>query len=282
MTNEKARDFFSAYYEDSLEAGLRVSFEQKLSTDHSLKDEYRAFQDAMESLDTMKFEDISIPDDLHERISARLDRAIYDQKKAKPALTLWLRSLSYSAVAAVAIVGAIFTINARSNNSNVADFVPATTKASINYSVTGSDVTLKYAPRSHEVVVVTDAAGKEVSRTDVGIESNREMKTVLSNPLATPAIFGVKIEGEESSTIVAIPGKERSAINKGDGTIADLAKAIADFYHTHVTVTTNAPTEQLNWTFSSADVVSETGRVLGRNYSVTLLADGRLEIVRNK
>lgn len=284
MTNEKARDFFSAYYEGSLEPGLCVSFEQKLNTDISLRDEYRTFQDAMESLDTMKFEDITIPDDLHERISARLDRAIYEQKnKAKPALSLWIRSLSYSAVAAVAIIGAIFTINARSNSTQSASLGGApVAKASINYSVSGSEVTLKYAPAAHEVVIVTDATGKEVSRTDVGTEATREMKTVLSNPLENAAVFGVQIQGEKSQSFIAIPGKDRSAVKEGEGTLTDLAKAIANFYHAPVRLTTDSATERVSWTFASSDVVSETSRALGGNYTVTLLTDGMLEIVRNK
>lgn len=283
MTNEKARDFFSAYYEGSLEPGLCVSFEQKLKADISLKDEYRAFERAMESLGTLQFEEIEIPHDLHERISARLDRDIYERKRnAKPALSLWIRSLAFSGVAALAIVGAIFAMNARSGEANTASGAPLPANANVVYTVNGDDISLKYAPASTKVVVITNDEGKELSRNEVGGDGKPDLKTVLSNPLPNAAVFGIQIEGEASPSFVAVYGTERSSINKGEGTVVDFAKAVADYYHTHVMVNTSTPTERVNWTFTTSDVVSEASRVVGSNYTVTLLKNGMLEIERNK
>jgi hypothetical protein len=283
MTNEKARDFFSAYYEGSLEPGLCVSLEQKLSVDGSLKDEYQAFERAMSSLDTLKFEEITIPDDLHERISARLDRDIYERKRnAKPALGVWLRGLTLAGVAAAAIIGTIFAMNARSEEASAGVGAPLPAKAHLVYTIQGDQVALKYAPASSKTVVITDGEGKVLSRNVVGGDQKPDLKSVLENPLPNAAVFGIQIEGEDTPSYVVVYGSERTNINHGEGTMVDLAKAVADFYHTHVMLKTGVPTERTSWTFSTSDVVTEVSRVVGSNYTVTLLKDGMLEIERSK
>ncbi|HTQ08499.1 MAG TPA: hypothetical protein VMI31_00360, partial [Fimbriimonadaceae bacterium] len=92
MTNEKAREFFSAYHEGTLEPGFRVSFEQKLKSDYAVRHEFESFVRAMEKLDALRDEEIEIPADLHDRITARLDRHLYERRKsATPSWSVWIR-----------------------------------------------------------------------------------------------------------------------------------------------------------------------------------------------
>ena len=50
MNQEKAKEFFSAYYEGTLEAGLQQSLEQQLRADGNLRREFRDFERAMEDV----------------------------------------------------------------------------------------------------------------------------------------------------------------------------------------------------------------------------------------
>jgi hypothetical protein len=282
MTHEKARDFFSAYYEGNLEPNLSVSFEQKLKADATLKEDYEAFARAMDSLDVLKFEEISIPEDLHERISARLDRHIYEKKRtATPSWNTWLRGLGFAGVAAVAIVGAFFALNGRGHGNEASPLgwnPPA--KETISYTVSSEGVTFKFAPVSQKTVVVTNGQGKEVSRSTVGDQANPELNTLLNNPLPTASVFGIQVLGEREITYIAVPGRIRASISKGEGTVVDLARAISDFYRLPVKIQTSVPNERTSWSFSSTDAVTESREALGLNYQVTLLENNMLEAER--
>jgi hypothetical protein len=282
MTNEKARDFFSAYYEETLESGLRVSFEQKLKADSDLRHEYDQFVSAMDSLDVLKFEDIEIPHDLHERISARLDRHIYDRKRnEKPAWSTWLKGVSFAGVAAVAILGAVMALGRHGSPTGVnsSDLVPVSTPDKITLATSADGVTVEFKPGSQKTVVIAEAGGKERSRDLVGSVDKPELKTLLSNPLPNAAVFVVQVEGERASKYIVVQGRVRSAINKGEGTVVDFAKAVADFYRMPVSLSARFPNQRVSWTFGSSDPVAEAAKALGPNYSVTQIEkNGILEI----
>lgn len=278
MTNEKARDFFSAYHEGTLEQGLRVSFEQKLKGEADLRREYDSFVRAMSDLDLMKFEEIAVPEDLHENISARLDRHIFERKRsATPHWSQWLRGLGFAGVGAVAILGAIFALNNNSGGTGPAAAGSISTTDQIAFTVAPDGVSVTFAPASVKTIVVTNA-GKEVVRKTIGDAAAPKFKTVLSNSLPNSSVFGVQIEGEPTANFIALPGRIRSSINKGEGTVVDMAKAISDFYRMPVSLSTNSPQERSSWLFASSDPVGESSKAAGTSYTVTLLQNGMLEI----
>src|SRR5688500_10784952 len=91
MNASKAREFFSSYFEGTLDAGLRQAFERRLHTDAEIQAEYRAFERTMGQLSTLKDLEVEVPFDLHERISARVDLHIFEAKRAKgsPWIAMW-------------------------------------------------------------------------------------------------------------------------------------------------------------------------------------------------
>lgn len=281
MTNEKAKEFFSAYYEETLEAGLRLSFEQKLKADRSLKEEYDSFVRAMDSLGVLKFEEIEIPHDLHEQISARLDRHLYEKKQsAKPAWNTWFRSLAFAGIGAVAIIGAMLALTNRGGGvagDPATSSFGSSTKEQIKYSIKNDGVTLSFAPNSPKTVIITNG-GKEVTHTIVGDGKMPALSTLLSNSLPSASVFGIQISGEKGTTYVVIPGTARSSVSKGEGTVVDFAKAASDFYRMPIRVSTVVPNERIVWAFTSPNAVAESGKALGSNYSVTLLDSGMLEV----
>src|SRR5579862_7354737 len=118
MTHEKARDFFSAYHEGNLEPGILVSFEQKLNGDAALRAEYDRFATTLDQLSALRDTQIEPPVDLNERIAARLDRHVWEQKQVAPkAWFVRLRLVAFSGVAAVLLVGAAISIKNRDNSS---------------------------------------------------------------------------------------------------------------------------------------------------------------------
>ncbi len=270
MTNEKARDFFSAHYEGTLEPGLSVSLEQHLKSNADVKREYESFVRAMGDLDMLKFESIEIPSDLHDKISARLDRHLYERKRnATPVWGTWLRGLAFAGVGALAIVGAIFAFNNRGQGPAAAGAFVAPAPPKI--SVTSEGVSLDLQ-RPGKTVIVSDQT-HVVSRSVIG-----DQPLVLSNSRPEAAVFKVQIAGELGATYVAIPGRTRLTNGHGNGTIAEFANAIAGYFQMPVTVDANRPSERISWAFASSDAVSEASKALGPNYSVTSIASGPLEI----
>lgn len=273
MTNEKAKEFFSAYYEGSLDSGLCISFEQKLKADSHLKQDYDAFVHAMEDLDILKFEQITIPEDLHEKISARLDRHIYEQKrKPTPVWGTWVRGFAFAGIGAIAIMAAIMTLGHGGGNGPSQSSIGVSPDQPPKYTVGPDGVTVQFKPSSVKALIVTNSQGKEMSRSTTG------NPTLLSNPLPNAAVFGVQIAGERDVTYIAIPGKMRSSLNKGDGTLVEFAKAASDYFRLPVSLENHQPTEHVSWMFTSVDTVAETSKSLGPNYQVTLTQDNMLEI----
>src|SRR5947209_1700267 len=103
MNLAKARDYFSAYYEGSLERGLKQAFETRLAEDAQLQAEFAAFEKTMKGLEAFGAVEIEPPADLHERITARLDHAIWEQKRTASRFTglgWWKMGFMGAAVAA--------------------------------------------------------------------------------------------------------------------------------------------------------------------------------------
>ncbi len=284
MTNEKARDFFSAYYEGTLEPGLSVSLAQRLKADSTLSNEYASFARAMDQLGTLKFEEIASPDDLNEKISARLDRYIYDQKRsAKPALTIWLRNLGFGTIAAAAIIGAVISLRGGSSSTAPAGVFnpPAPASDKISYSVSPEGVTVKIAPATSKTIIVTDDKGVEKSREVAGDATHPEVVNLLKNDGPNAAIFQIRALDDPSGSYVAIPGKVRTTVNAGEGTIVDLAQAMSNYFGVPVSLKAPRPAVKVAWTFASHNPVEEAGKALGPGFRVTLLQSDILQIEQN-
>ena len=277
MTNEKARDFFSAYHEGTIEPGLRVSFEQKLKSDSEIRHEFDSFVRAMSELDKLKFEEILAPEDLHERISASLDRHIFERKRsATPGWGIWIRGLSFAGVAGIAILGAIFAINLRNGRIATADGLGVASDQ-VDYKVSPAGMTVKLSLASAKTVVISNE-GKVVSQKMVGDSATPTFETLLSNPLPQASVFTIQVGNDLGETVVGLPGQTRSTMKRGEGTVVDFAKAVSGYFATPVTIETRVPGERKSWAFTTSDVVTESSKALGSDYGVTLLRDGRLEI----
>lgn len=257
MTNEKAREYFSAYSEGTLDAGLAQSFEAKLRMDSGLKAEYEQFESTLKELESLRFEQVEVPFDLNDRISAAVDKSIYEKKRtAQPAWTVWLRNLAFGGLATAALFGGYLSIVNRSGDSNpsvpASPFPSETAKPNIEqieYKSIPNGVRMEYKPTDkHTVSIKGGSEGEKTFNVDSTLWLNR-----LTNDQPSSAVFTVEVKGEVPATMVVVPGTEKKDSTTGQGSILELAKAAADKYGVPVILKSNQAQSEISWNLAGED-----------------------------
>jgi len=246
MNPEKARDQFSAYFEDTLDAGLRRAFETRLASDAKLQAEYRAFQKTMEDLDSLKFEEIEVPIFLSDRIATRLET---ERLKAKPRwnpFAAWTRGLAFASIAAVAIIGTVITLNTKSSGPGTGSVVSQAANE-LDYVVQNGQVVVKFSPSSHRALVVS------VNSVNKTIAPTAPSDVPLTNPNSSATSFRVKLDGDRAATLIVVPGVTVSKVRSGSGNVEDFAKSLADAFHVPVRVDAANAEARLNWNLEGSD-----------------------------
>ncbi len=278
MNHDKARDFFSSYYEGSLEGGLKQSFELKLSTDASLQGDYAAFVETIRELDTLRFEEIAIPVFLSDRIATRLEQVQEKPKFGFPVWSNWLRGFAVTGLAAAAIVFALPFFNSN-KGASTADLVASGSNLDqIRFKVDGSKLVLQYQPSNPKTLVISSpTTGKEIQRFDL---NSQRVESPIENSLANPAIFKIQPIGDKNSSLVAVPGQSPSKAKTGEGSVQDLSLALAGHYRIPVVIEAADVTHRVSWNFSTSDVrVAANQAVANEGFSVDQRPDGLVVIL---
>jgi hypothetical protein len=281
MNSEKAKEFFSAYAEGTLDASLTQSLEQRLRADSALMAEFRDFRETIEELDTLKFQPVEIPFDLNERISAKLDRHIYEQKQTKaPAWNLWARNVAFAGLAAAAVFGAIVGINAR-GAANISGIpAPLDPVNQLTVSALDNGVALQYRPSVERTLSVRSGTSGALLR-EFKIGSGGWANN-LQNKQPEPALFDVSIQGEDPATLIAVPGVRPFRVAEGEGSLKEFARSLAGFYHVPVVLKSSGAGETVKWSFSDTDPVAAAAKVLdSQRFSVESRTSGVLWIQGN-
>ncbi|AIE86203.1 hypothetical protein [Fimbriimonas ginsengisoli] len=260
MNQDKAREFFSAHYEETLEPGLRQTLEQRLRNDANLQADYAAFVETMQELEALPREEIEIPIFLSDRIATRLDEERARKTIRVPVWSLWIRGLAFSGLAAVAITGAVISMQSRGPVANAGIVGSTTGDAQPTFSGAGSTVSMSFRPRSEKTVIVSSGVtGRELQRFTATGDSPAHP---FENRLAGTALFQIQLQGEKDSTLLALPGSGASSAASGMGTIRDFAVAIADRYHMPVILSTRDDQKRLSWKLDGADPREAASAVL--------------------
>jgi hypothetical protein len=287
MNSEKARDFFSAYYEGTLEPGLVLNLEQKFKADPSLRGDYDAFAAAFTDLNSLREESIEVPIFLSDRIATRLEEARQQKRKSFSLFNLrWMRFAPY-ALAGLAIVGAGLGIATKGKGFSTANFVPwmsdhnsgpdvPTKVDGPSFSFDGSRVLLE-VQGTHSVTVSDGVSGK-VLRT-VNAEESRPIQPQLTNNGATAELFGVREDGG-STQMVAVPGSSTvTSSPKGEGTLGQFAVALSDYYHVPVLLENIKADTQITWSFDGTNAQrSAQASLQPAHLQADLRADGMISI----
>lgn len=269
MNAEKAREFFSAYYEGTLDGGLKQAFERALAADARIGAEYEAFKRTCAQLELLKTPVPAPPYDLHDRIMAKLDLHLLNEKK-KPALGfgLRLRNALTLGVAAVAIFGAVASLN-NTGVINVASlFGGGSPKPADVFTVGVRDGRLGLVYRTAERRTLTfriASTGEVLKRVQIDgsdAPSGKTLNSPLANSSEEAVLIQVDIQGEKNPLLIAVPGSRRTEPSSGSGTVGDLALALADCYGKPVVVASRS-NDAVAWDFTkAADAVSAAADAL--------------------
>lgn len=276
MNQDKAREFFSAYYDGTLEAGLRQAFESRLLADAELHADYAAFAATMDSLGGLDEEEIEIPLFLSDRVATRIEAERAQRARRVPAWTTWLRGLAFAGLGAVAIVGAVLSINNRSHLGE-ASVIGVGPVESVRFVSKSNDLLLEYRPSSpHTVVVASGVNGKEIERYTA---DSATAPRPLQNPNADAALLSVSVVGEKEGALIALPGSAHAASAAGEGTIRDFACAVAARYHTPVILQASTTEHHLTWKLEGSDPVQAAAKAIeAHGYSVDQRSNGIVTI----
>ncbi len=247
MNASRAREYFSAFHEGSLDAGLRQQFQKALASDPKLQEEFADFAIAYEALNFQADEVIEVPMNLSDQIATRLEAA----QNAKPRVGFvwqgWFRNLALSGIAAAAILGAGFGIMSKGGNSFTSNMfgtgggatnVP---KNELIFEVMNKSLVVTYTPTDSRPIVVD---GKSLPPT------NGPLRIPFANRNQAPAAFTLNIDGSKTVETVVIPGKEVTQEIQGSGTILAFAKALASRYQTPVRVSAGETSSAVAWTMT--------------------------------
>lgn len=273
MNQEKAKELFSPYYEGTLEPGLAQALDLSLSRDPDLRKEFEQFERTYDELRSLKFETIEIPAELADKIAARIDRHVYEQKRnQKPAWFGWVRNAGIATVAATAIIGAVLTLQRGTGNSSSASVLPtASSSEQLAITPTKVGVHLEFSPSGSQSLIIRDGL-TGVERRRVDLQGGESLNTTLQNQAGAPAAFGITVGDEKRVTLVALPGKTKSAVATGSGNFESFAKALAGYYDVTVEVKVSEPNVSLNWNFERQDVNSAISKTLNSSdYSIDLM-----------
>ena len=278
MTTDKAREFFSAFQEGTLEPGLRASLERRLQADSGLRAEFEAFVSTVDSLDALRYEAIEIPAYLSDRIARRIDpvldakrvpfwQALFAPRAATPRYG-WAMG-----VAGLLLVASVGLRGLRSSGTQTAGVV-STGGESVRWTVEGSNVVATFAPSSARGVGVQPEGGpaQEYRLTD-----GQPLELTLQNPNAAARRFHVNLGGGAMAT-VAVPGNRPTARHAGSGTVAELATALADAYRVPVVVKGAALETAVRWNFESADARAAAEQSLEGRGNATMTDGNVLQI----
>lgn len=280
MNPSKAREFFSSYFEGTLDTGLCQAFERTLRTDAELQAEYRAFEQTMDRLGSLKETQVEIPFDLRERIAARLDLHVYEQKHARraPWISFW-RPIAIGALGALAIIGTVLSLN-RSDGERVGanvvgDFGSAPKRDAQGPGQKVYTVHLDQIVEGERLVTITNAlTGTAIGQLKVSAGDNASIEIKNSDPGVS--FSKIQIQGE-SAMFIAVPGKASAvagALNK-DATIRGAAMRLASRYAKPVVVLAKDPLKPLAIVqVTAVDPVAGAGEALGEGCAVELRPDG--------
>ena len=276
MKQEKAREFYSEYFEGTLEPGLRQAFEQTLASNAQIRAEYDDFAETIRGLSFLRDEQIEIPISLSDRIATGLELAETQKHQRSWSPRNWLIGLGLAGVATAAVVGGIMSFGTRGNNAVAGGFAGNLPESDVLRVVANKgQVTCSYRPSTKKTIVVSMANGKTLKQIE---SQGRLVEIPLQNPNAKASVFRIDVVGDASGVLVAIPGTASTKLTTGRGNVSDFIAAVADRYHTPISAQSIDSRRQVAWTFGPDAITSVNRSLSGTGMSVEQHADEMLSI----
>lgn len=255
MNRAKARDFFSDYYEGTLDRGLTLMFERALKEDSLLKEDYASFCDLMGSLD--EFKDVEVPEPafLHERIETRINQKLSEKKTPAPLWWLGWGKWAFAGAAGVAVLALLFTLtsqpNGQQSTAGVLPDVQFTRELPPRLSVGKEGLILTFRPKTESKVTIATEGSKEAPYV-MDIEGDQLLKSPIKNESSEAKLVDITFSSSHDSLLVALPGSSPSDLKQGTGTVKDLALALAGVFGKPVQVAAANLSQRIVWDFREA------------------------------
>jgi len=286
MNANRAREVFSEIHEGVADAHTRKVFERALEQDPELRQEYAEFVRAMELLSDMGATPVEVPADLHEIISARVDRHVWEAGQAKKRRIWGLPSWAVGGLATVAVAASLVAVVARSNQSTgiagITPVPPSVIKvkpAKAEFTFTGGQVRLSVsADRAVSVTVKRSDSDVVEGKYDV-VDTKTIVDAPLINKESDPVALTVRFSDGQTPMFIVLPGTERNSVLTGEGDLNAVAKAVAGHFGTPVILTETANPKTYSWTFNADDTADDVrARLIAAGVGVEILPTGLLRI----
>ncbi len=255
MNLNKARDFYSAYYEGSLDDGLKQAFERALAADASVSAEYKQFVRIMSELKALDTP-VKVPADLHLKIRERVDANINAlERKSRGAgwFFAW-KPIAYGAVATAAIIGVVTSFSNRSNPSLATGGLgPVVSDSDPRVVVIDGVVKLQFASsRQNTVTVAEVATGRTLLNKSI---VSQRLDSPMTNLASAPKVLSVSFAEHYSTMYVSLPGAEVALAKEGSGSVLDLMAATSGMYGVPVVAESSGTGKRIDWKLDSPDVI---------------------------
>ena len=254
MNQSKARDFYSAYFEGTLDSALTQAFERALRTEAEIKAEYEQFVRVMDDLKACR-DPVEAPADLHLKIREHVDAHILSTERQERAGILFFawKPLAYGAIAAIAIIAAVASLSNRSAGSGgpaAAAFAPVQESAPAIVFEDG-ETRLNYSAASQNVVSVY----RHSDRTLVFEEplKSQTIDSTLFNGSDDATLVSVHFASWYGTLFVAVPGRTIQTDGEGTGTVLDLMTSLAGKYKVPVVLASDLVADGMSWKFEGTD-----------------------------
>lgn len=270
MNPERARDQFSAYREGELSGPIAEAFEAALASDPALRGEYRAFDEALRQLESLRDEPVPEPYMLHERIVSKVDRAVMSTARARRTWFSGWRLGLVGAVGAAAVLAAVLNLD-RGGEQSLAGAGPALGGSALRWQAEGAGLRIVRGPGEGKLRIFEAGASTPAYEVELG---PRRVEVPLVNRGDRAHLYLIS---DGSTTLrVAIPGKAGKPAAAGSGTVDDLAIALAAASGVPVEVQYPSYEESVEWTIPGGDPAE--ARISGAPVSVQSLQDGRVVV----
>lgn len=254
MRLEKARDLYSDYLEGTLDKSLRASFESELKRDPIIQQDFQEFKAFYSELPSLL--DVKAPVflGLEDQIKQKIDLKVWEAKRSSS--RQWLSQLRFGLAGALslAVIGlAYYSFNKMTSGPSISGAIP-TGAPHQTFSMKDGKYIFSLVLDGHSSVSYTiydlQYPGNKAIRTANNV-------TLIQSPIENSGKVAKAVEIEVSGTdqkyILAMPGKLPHPQMHGEGTVVDLALAIANTFQTPVEVNGIDQTARVDWSFSGTD-----------------------------
>ena len=263
MKLDKAYDYFSAYYEGSLDTSLRAQMERLFESSPRLREDFEAFAGALQDLELGRDSAIEIPADLHDRISARLDKSIYDSERSKPrGLVGFWRKYALGAAAVILLVGGASSVINRNRgsvgeSSIISNGSGTSLQEDLQIKGTAKGTFLRFKPAREEIVKIMRLPDAKVLQTYT-VSPNQILDVPLQNPAQTPIVLVITSSESKNVLTVSVPGSTKSESTTGEGSLLEMARAMSAHYQRPVLLNSDKGDAMVRWTLNDENLTQST------------------------